>query len=485
MRLASAIAVLSSNGSRGVPSSAAIPINLVVGDGYRRYATNPSYVLGLIGVAEGLRFGDIQGAFIDRAAGDGADDAGRTCQQQLLDITEVMDAAGGDHWNATGRSQRGGSPDGAAPHHGVFGDIGINDGRYDISLEALGQVGGLHRRDFRPTVGGDEAIFGVQADNHLAGEGFAGVGDELRVFHRLGADDHVADAGPHVVLDGFQGADATANLDRQGRVALGDGGDHFAIDRLAFEGAIKVNQVQTTAAALDPLGSHAHRIIGKHRGVFHAALAQAHAGAVLQIDSGDNQHRLNLLKSCEFGGSALFERPEVAFDALEPFFQVSLHIKNRPVVVVRCNLAGKQFEHLGGLETAQFQLEALGHKTLEHQTGFTLLLGTQGHDRRFRLASAHLPAAIPGGEVLQQLQAVGVALFRVELHGKARAFGQRRGEILTVVTATDHLFGVASLDVIAVHEVETRQVRNVVPQRVHDRLRHLVPPHMRHLDRKS
>ena len=50
------------------------------------------------------------------------------------------------------------------------------------------------------------------------------------------------------------------------------------------------NQVQATAATLDPLGGHAHRIIGEHRGVFHAALAQTHTGAVLQIDSGDNQH---------------------------------------------------------------------------------------------------------------------------------------------------------------------------------------------------
>jgi len=55
--------------------------------------------------------------------------------------------------------------------------------------------------------------------------------------------------------------------------------------------------MQAAAAGLDPLGSHGHRVIGEHRGVVHQALAQTYAGAVLEIDSGDNQHGLNLFKS--------------------------------------------------------------------------------------------------------------------------------------------------------------------------------------------
>jgi hypothetical protein len=136
------------------------------------------------------------------------------------------------------------------------------------------------------------------------------------------------------VLDGFQRADTAADLDRQVRVALGDGGDHFTVDRLAFEGAVEVDQVQAAAATLDPLGGHAHRVVGEHRGVFHAALAQTHAGTVLQIDSGDNQHLGNL--SCSLS-SGLLERPQVAFDALEPLLEVQLNIGNRPVVVMRSN----------------------------------------------------------------------------------------------------------------------------------------------------
>ncbi|MNG08482.1 hypothetical protein D3C84_918400 [compost metagenome] len=74
---------------------------------------------------------------------------------------------------------------------------------------------------------------------------------------------------------------------------------------------------------------------------------------------------------------------------------------------------------------------------------------------------------------------MGMALLRVELHGEARAVGQRCSEVDAIVTATDHLPRVGGGDVVAVHEVKTRHVRNVVPQRVADLLLHLVPAHVR------
>src|SRR5690606_25161013 len=90
-------------------------------------------------------------------------------------------------------------------------------------------------------------------------------------------------------------------------------------------------------------------------------------------------------------------------------------------------------------------------------------------------------AAVPADEILQQLQPVDMALLRVELHGELRAFGQRRGEVLAVVTSADHLRRVAGLDVVAVHEVEAAHVRNLVPQRMVSHLPDFVPAHVRHL----
>ncbi|MNZ51534.1 hypothetical protein D3C78_693500 [compost metagenome] len=205
-----------------------------------------------------------------------------------------MDTAGGDYRDLGGSGQSCGERHVAALHHAVFGDVGVDDGRDAVGFETLGQVDDLHRADFSPAVGGDEAVFGIQAHDHFAREGAAGFGNELWLLDRLGTDDHVADAGLDVVLDGFQRTDAATDLDRQGRVALGNRGDHFTVDRLAFEGAVEVNQMQPAAAPFNPFGGHAHRVVREYRGVFHAALAQAYASTVLEIDSGDNQHLQNL-----------------------------------------------------------------------------------------------------------------------------------------------------------------------------------------------
>ncbi len=208
-----------------------------------------------------------------------------------------MDATGGDHRNAAGVGQGHGGFDVAALHHAVLGDVGVDDRRDAIGLETARQIHGLHAADLGPAVGGDETVLGIQADDDLARKRAAGLADEFRLLDRLGADDHVADAGAHVVLDGFQRANAAADLDRQIRVAPGDRGDHLAIDRLALEGAVQIDQVQAAAAGLDPLGGHGHRVVGEYRGVVHQALTQTHAGAVLEIDRGNNQHGSNLFKS--------------------------------------------------------------------------------------------------------------------------------------------------------------------------------------------
>ena len=66
-----------------------------------------------------------------------------------------------------------GGLDVAALHHAVLGDVGVDDRRDAIGLETAGQIDGLHAGDFRPAIGGDEAVLGVQTDDHLAREGAA------------------------------------------------------------------------------------------------------------------------------------------------------------------------------------------------------------------------------------------------------------------------------------------------------------------------
>ncbi len=55
---------------------------------------------------------------------------------------------------------------------------------------------------------------------------------------------------------------------------------------------------------------HGGRVVGKHRGVVHVALLQAHAAPVLDVDRGDDQHG-GLRAGCREGCSAPDERDQL------------------------------------------------------------------------------------------------------------------------------------------------------------------------------
>ena len=124
----------------------------------------------------------------------------------------------------------------------------------------------------------------------MAGELLAHFLDELRLVNRLGADNHPLHPGIQIGLDDFRAANTAANLNRQIRVRLGNRFDDITIHRLTGKGTVQVHQVQTTGAALHPVAGHSHRIIGKHRIVFHASLLQAYTFTVFQINGGNQKH---------------------------------------------------------------------------------------------------------------------------------------------------------------------------------------------------
>src|SRR5690606_26747839 len=146
----------------------------------------------------------------------------------------------------------------------------------------------------------------------------------------------------------------------------------------------EVDQVQAAGALLHPLAGHMHRVVGKHRGVFHAALAEAHAGAVLEIDCGDYQHGV---------------------------------------------------------------------------TSFSA----------------------PIDKVLQQLQARGMAFFRVELHGKHVATCQGGTKVRPVMTGGGGNLG-GGIDKIAVHKVEALILIDTPPHALVNDLVDLILAHMEHLN---
>jgi hypothetical protein len=163
-----------------------------------------------------------------------------------------------------------------------------------VALEVLREVDHVVVRELGPAVDRQFAVAGVEPDDDAAREFQAQVVDEVRRADRLGADDHELDPGLEVGLYRVGVADAAADLDTQVRVGLGNGVDDLGVLRGTGEGAVEIDDVQALGAGIDPAPGHGHRVFPEHRGFLHAALAQAHALAFLEINRGyDQHHRLH------------------------------------------------------------------------------------------------------------------------------------------------------------------------------------------------
>jgi hypothetical protein len=235
--------------------------------------------------------GEVQGAFVDGAAGDGAHDALAFHGAEPLHVVQVGDAAAGDDRDGEGLGQLHGGFDVDAGEHAVAADVGVDHPLDAVVLELLRQVDDVVVGHLGPALHRHLAVLGVQADDDVAGKGGAGVVQEAGVLHRRAADDDVGDAVVQVALDGVQVADAAAQLHRDFVAHLVDDGlDGGLVHRLAGEGAVQVHQVQAPGAAGQPLPGHVRRVGGKHRGAVHLALFQADTLAVLQIDRRNDEH---------------------------------------------------------------------------------------------------------------------------------------------------------------------------------------------------
>src|SRR5690606_28028223 len=111
------------------------------------------------------------------------------------------------------------------------------------------------------------------------------------VFDGGGADNDVRQADVEITLDGIEVADAAADLDGDFTVDFFENGldGHLVLGR-AGHGAVQVDQVQAPRALLEPLCGHRGWRFGEDGGVAQVALAQPHALAVFEVDSGNQKH---------------------------------------------------------------------------------------------------------------------------------------------------------------------------------------------------
>ncbi len=84
-------------------------------------------------------------------------------------------------------------------------------------------------------------------------------------------------------------ADAAAELDMQ-IDGLADRGHRGAIDRMAGEGAVQVDDVQPFKAGIGKIPGLRRRIVVEHDRARHFAADQAHAFAVFEVDRRIEDH---------------------------------------------------------------------------------------------------------------------------------------------------------------------------------------------------
>ena len=212
---------------------------------------------------------------------------------QGADVVQRLHAAGGVHRHARGLCHPGRGLDVDALEHAVAADVGVDQAGDAGVGEAAGELERIVRGGLRPALDRDAAVARVEADHDVAGEARAGAGDEIRLAHRLGADDGPGDAGLEIGGDRVAVADAAADLQRQVGILARDRADHLGMPGGAGEGAVEVDQVQAPGTGRAPAAGGRDRVVGEHRVILHAPLAQAHAAPALQVDGGDHQHRID------------------------------------------------------------------------------------------------------------------------------------------------------------------------------------------------
>src|SRR6185437_14054435 len=85
-------------------------------------------------------------------------------------------------------------------------------------------------------------------------------------------------------------------------------------------------------------------------------------------------------------------------------------------------------------------------------------------------------------EVAQQSQACFLAFFRMKLDGEniIPCYGASKRK--RIKTVSRRRFRTGGFDIVTVHEIEPRILRDTLPQGMPDNLMHLVPAHVRHFE---
>lgn len=174
--------------------------------------------------------------------------------------------------------------------HAVGGCVGVDDGADTQRRDALREVGGAYPRGLDPAFHLHPAVAGINAHGDtLAAMAFDKPRQRLVVVQCPRADNHTRHAGINHALHVGIGTHTAADLHRN-LECRHNAGNHIGMRRCALEGAVEVNDMQRLCAERLPVERHGDRIIAVNRGLVGPSLAQPHAAAFLEVDSGKDRH---------------------------------------------------------------------------------------------------------------------------------------------------------------------------------------------------
>ena len=175
--------------------------------------------------------------------------------------------------------------------HPIAADVCVDDGLTAIVLKLFRQVGDVMLGELAPTIGGDLAILGIEANDDVARKRATRIMQKARVFDGSRANDHVGNAVVEVAFDRVEVTNAPANLNRDLVTdGVDDGLDDGLVFWLAGDCTVQVNQMQATGTLFEPGCCHGNRVFGKDRGIVHVALSKSDTASVFEVNRGYEQH---------------------------------------------------------------------------------------------------------------------------------------------------------------------------------------------------
>jgi hypothetical protein len=141
-------------------------------------------------------------------------------------------------------------------------------------------------------------VFRVDSQNQFTGITSASRFEPVRILQGARADDNSGDAPPQGLGNMRFGAKSPAKLARDTDRAK-DAPYAFTLDRVAFPGAVEVNDVQVSRTLTDPAPGHAGRIITEDRLLIVIPLPEADTFSAPQVDGRKDKHGPSLRSPTE------------------------------------------------------------------------------------------------------------------------------------------------------------------------------------------